>query len=240
MPINYFSSSFEAHFDANTVESTRKVTFIIASEATGKNHRNRYIYNWDNWYLDNFNSSGVVLYQHQGYGDSFINMSSPDDVIAKATAWVDKFEGKKRLMSEAEFEPRELNESADKVFRKVIFGSLKAASTGIKPYGGKVNVEYVKNERNETVDYFFNFPGQDLLEWSIVHIPADPAAVKRSAQSQFIIDLLGDISMSSAKEVLDAIERKYNDAPIEEIEKELSGPSPNLNKYISKLNQFKK
>jgi hypothetical protein len=102
----------------------------------------------------------------------------------------------------------------------------------------------------ETVDVLYHFPGQELVEWSVVHIPADPAALRRSLKShtmaalQFVQKLMEDLSLSDIKkmkvqDVLDAIDGKYTGAPLEEMEQELSGPDPNLNNYISKLNRLK-
>lgn len=239
----YAHTTFKAHFDSNTVESTREITFTIAAESTGKAHRNKFVYNWSNWQLDNYNANGVVFYQHQGYGDDFFIKSEPDDVIAKAEAWIDTFQGQKVLMSKAVFEPQELNATADKVFRKIIFGSLRSASTGVMPTG-KIDLQTTKNSDNEIVDYHLNFPGQELLEWSVVHIPADPKALKKSMQSRFIHELLGDLKIKNISEIrvqelLDAIEKQYQAAPLEQLELELSGPDPNLDKYIQTLNRIK-
>lgn len=247
--IKYSREIFTAQIDKATVESTRKIKFVIASEATGKEHRNRFIYNWSNWKLDNYNSNGIVGYQHNLYGSNMCLAPNPDDVIAKSTAWVDTFQGKRVLMSEAEFEPKEINETAEKVFQKIIFGSLNAASTGIDSTG-PIKTDYVKNEKNEIVDYYLNFPGQELLEWSIVNIPADAAALKRSMKShtmaalQFVQRLIEDRSLSDIKkmnvqEILDSIEGKYTSAPITEIEKELTGPDPNLDKYLKMQSNLK-
>lgn len=226
----YCYSTFEAQIDKDTVESTREITFVIASEATGKDHRNGFLYNWDNWQLDNFNSSGVVLYQHQGYGQDIFQKSEPDDVIAKATAWVDTFKGKRVLMSKAAFEPKELNETADKVFRKIQFGSLRSTSVGVNPIG-PVRSEVIRNDHNEVVKYLWNMSGgQDLLEWSVVHIPADPKALKRSMQSQMLRDLLSELNIDSYDSL-----KEY--MPVNK--SELSGPDPNLNKYIETLTKLK-
>lgn len=245
----YAQSVFQAQIDKSTVESTREITFVIAAEDTGRNHRNKFLYNWDNWKLDQFNSNPIVGYQHNVYGDNLCSAPNPDDVIAKATAWVDNFNGKRSLMSKATFEPPELNTIAEKVFRKILNGTLNSASVGVMPTG-KIESEIVKNEKNETVDKFYRFPGQELLEWSVVNIPADPAALRRSMRNHtmsalsYIQRLSDDLSISNIKdmriqEVLDLIEGRYKSAPVEQIEKELSAPDASLDKYKSKLNRFK-
>ena len=247
--IKYCQSAFTAQIDKDTVESTREITFVIASEATGAAHRNKFIYNWSNWQVDKFNSNPIVGYQHNVYGDNMCSAPNPDDVIAKATAWMDTFQGKKVLMSKAAFEPAELNATADKVFRKIIFGSLNSSSVGVTPIG-QIKKEIIRNAKNEAIDYTLNFPGQELLEWSIVNIPADPAALKRSYKSHtlsalsYVLRFTPELSMNELKgmkvqDVLDLFEARSKE-PAEIMEEVLSGPDPNLNKYKSILQQLKK
>lgn len=248
--IKYNQSVFTAHIEKDTVESTREITFTIAAESTGRAHRNKFMYNWDNWELSKFNSNPIVGYQHNVHGDNMCAAPNPDDVIAKATAWMDTFQGKRVLMSKATFEPAELNATADKVFRKIIFGSLNSSSVGVMPYGGSVKKEVIRNEKNEPIDYSLNFPGQELLEWSIVNIPADPAALKRSYKSHAVSALqyvlrytpeysLNDLKKMSVQQVLDLFEARTTE-PVQVMEEVLSGPDPNYNNYKAKLEQFKK
>lgn len=248
--ISYSQQIAEVQFEKDTVDSTREMTFIIASEATGKKHRNKFLYNWDSWVLDNYNSNGIVGYQHNVYGDAMCAGPNPDDVIAKSEAWIDTYKGKKNLIAKGTFEPEEINETAEKVFQKLKWGSLKAVSTGVMPVG-KIVSETEKNSEGDVINRFLNFKdGQELLEWSVVNIPADPAAMRRSMKSHtmaamsFVQRLMEDLSISDIKsmkvqDVLDAIDGKYKSAPLEEIEQELSGPDPNLDKYISTLNKIK-
>lgn len=246
--MNYHQSVFEAQIDKTTVESTREITFVIASEATGKQHRNRFLYNWDNWEIDSFNSNPIVGYQHNVWGDNMCSAPNPDDVIAKAEAWIDTFRGKKSLMSRATFEPPELNQTADKVFRKILNGSLNASSTGILPIG-QSKTEVIKNDKNEVTDYFIHMQGQTLVEWSVVNIPADANALRRSFKSHtlsalsFVQRHLPNLSMDALKsmkvqDVIDAIEGKVDVAQLE-IELKTSGADPELSKYIERLNKLK-
>lgn len=247
--IKYAQTLFEAQIDKDTVESTREITFVIAAEDTGRAHRNRYMYNWDNWQLDNYNSNGIVGYQHNVYGDNMCVPPNPDDVIAKSTAWIDKFKGKRSLIAKATFEPAEINATAEKVFKKIQWGSLNATSTGLLPVGPTKN-EYLKNENGDIIDRFTHFQGQDLVEWSVVNIPADPQSLRRSMKNHtmaalsFVQRLMEDLSISDIKsmkvqDVLDAIDKKYVSAPLQQVEEELSGPDPNLDKYIATLTRIK-
>jgi len=85
-------------------------------------------------------------------------------VIGKARAFV---EGDK-LMGEITFEPADLNEKADKVYRKIQFGSLNAVSVGFREVGEGENDE----------DGTYRFAGQELMEISVVNIPSNPEALE--------------------------------------------------------------
>jgi len=246
--IKYAQTAFEAQIDKETVEESRKITFIIAAESTGKDHRNKFNYNWDNWALDNFNSNPIVGYQHNVYGDNMCVAPNPDDVLGKATAALDFYKGKRAIIADTTFEPEEINPTAEKVFRKILWGSLNAVSVGVNPLG-KIKTEYSKNEKGEIVDYQLNFPGQELVEFSIVNIPADPAALRRSMKSHTMAALsfvqksipelsLNDLRGMKVQEILDLMEKKV--ANVTQLEIELSGPDPNVSLYKSMLNKIKK
>jgi len=100
------------------------------------------------------------------------NRADPDKIIGKGMA---RMEGGK-LIGDVEFEPIELNTLADKVRRKVDFGSLKATSVGFIPK----RAHWGDEERNEDPDVLY-FDEVELIEFSIVNIPSNPKALKRSA-----------------------------------------------------------
>ena len=79
------------------------------------------------------------------------------------------------------FEPADLNPIAEKLFRKVLHGTIKAVSVGFDPVGeGAWGVgDEAAGKENQT--YYFG--GQELLEVSIVHIPANKNAVKRAMEA---------------------------------------------------------
>ena len=79
------------------------------------------------------------------------------------------------LIGAVTFEPEELNPLAEKIFQKVKFGTLRMASVGMIPKG-----EPVEDEKMGALV----FPGQELLEWSIVHIPSNPEAAKREMSNE--------------------------------------------------------
>lgn len=151
-------------------KDSRRVTFV-ASDGTRDSAGT--VLNQSGWNLDRFNKNGVIGYQHNVYGGDGDN---PDNVIGKGRAYV---EGGK-LLVDVDFEPREINELADKIYQKILFGSLKAVSVGFLPEGkGK----WGKGE--ESVDGAkptYYYAGQELLEVSVVNIPANPNAIKKALE----------------------------------------------------------
>ena len=151
-------------------KDSRKVTFV-ASDSTRDSAGT--VLNQEGWDLDRFNKNGVIGYQHKVYG-GWDDTDNPDNVIGKGHAYVD--DGK--LMVDIEFEPKEINELAEKVYQKVLFGSLKAVSVGFLPVG---KGEWGKGEEavgGSKPTYYY--AGQELLEISIVNIPANPNALKKA------------------------------------------------------------
>ena len=153
---------------------SRKVTFV-ASDGTRDSAGT--VLNQDGWDLGRFNKNGIIGYQHKVYG-GWDDTDNPDNVIGKGHAYVE--DGK--LMVDIEFEPKEINELAEKVYQKVLFGSLKAVSVGFLPVGkgswGKG--EEALDGKNPT----YYYAGQQLLEVSVVNIPANPNALKKAFDAE--------------------------------------------------------
>jgi hypothetical protein len=222
-------------FDPNTVLESRKMKFIIS---TGAKDRGKEVINMDNWSFDNYKANPIVGYQHAVHGSYFTD-PNPDMVIGKSDVNVDSFNGKKVIVAEAEFEPADINPIADKILKKLVFGSLNAASVGILPTG---------NGKSEKGVYYYE--GQELLEWSVVNIPMNQEAIKLSidrandairAVSMMLPDVaFSDLKRMSVQQILDAIEGVREDADVEKLEKDLTiGPDPNVDIYVNRLNQFK-
>lgn len=147
----------------------RTITFV-ASDSTVDSAGT--VLNQDNWNLTRFNKNGIIGYQHKVYG-SWDDTDNPDNVIGKGHAYVE--DGK--LMVDITFEPAEINELAEKIYQKVLFGSLKAVSVGFLPMGkGRFG------DGDDSNTYYF--AGQELLEISIVNIPANPNALRKSLEAE--------------------------------------------------------
>ena len=146
-------------------EKTRSVEFVASDESVDSYGT---IIPVKNWVLDRFNKNGVIGYQHNLYWSS-----DPDNVIGKGTAWVE--DGK--LMVRIEFEPKEINELAEKIYQKVLFGSINGVSVGFSELD-----EGEAKEIDGQIVYIFG--RCELLEISVVNIPANANALKRYYEDQ--------------------------------------------------------
>lgn len=143
-------------------DDTMLYQFVISDETRD---RHGTVIKMSAWNLDNYNKNGIVLYMHDSRG------SDPDKVIGKGRAFVDG--GK--LIGEVEFEPADINELAEKVRKKVEFGSLSATSVGFRSTKG----HWGNAEQAEDEDTYY-FDAAELYEFSVVGIPSNPNALKRS------------------------------------------------------------
>lgn len=157
-------------------KKARKITFVASD---GSRDTAGTVLNPKGWDLNRYNRNAVVGYQHKIYG-GFEGSENPDYVIGKGRAYM---EGQ-RLMVDVEFEPKELNEIAEKVYQKLLFGSLNAVSVGFLPKGRGHWGTGEESLSGSKPTYYYE--GQELLEVSVVNIPSNPNALKKSfiAQAQ--------------------------------------------------------
>ncbi len=130
----------------------------------------------DKWDLKRYENNGIVGYMHDVYGDSWTKSADPDDVIGKGVAFIED----DKLIVRITFEPKELNAKADKIFRKLQFGSLHAVSVGFRATKkGHMGDE----ERGEDPNVYY-YGGMELLEVSVVNIPSNANALKRALEEE--------------------------------------------------------
>ncbi len=147
---------------------TRTIPFVFSDET-----RDSYgtVIPAKSWDLSRFNKIGIALYNHASYGND------PDNVIGSARAWV---EGK-QLLGEITFEVKELNPKAEKVFQKLLAGTIKGCSVGFRSdRKGKFG------EGEESIDgknptYYYH--KCELIEISVTPFPANPNAKVRSERA---------------------------------------------------------
>jgi len=158
-----------ANPELRKAEGGRKITFV-ASDGTRDSAGT--VLNPEGWDLARFNNNGIIGYQHKVYG-GYEDVENPDNVIGKGFAYA---EGGK-LMVDVEFEPAEINPLAEKVYQKLLFGSLKAVSVGFLPIGKGIWGVGEESATGKNPTYYY--AGQELLEVSVVNIPANPNALRK-------------------------------------------------------------
>lgn len=141
----------EAKADA---AKTRRLSFSISS---GTEDRQQDVVNVDGWDLANFQKNPVVLWAHN-YRQIPVGRS--------VKLW--KHAGK--LKSETEFTPVGMDAFNDTVFSLYHQGFLKATSVGFRP----LKWDFSKDEKRP---YGVDFKEQELLEYSMVPVPAHPDAL---------------------------------------------------------------
>jgi len=156
------------------VEQSRIIPFVLSTAAKD---RHGTILNQDNWQLDNYRKNPVVAYQHNLSG-GLCTDPDPDYVIGKSIRVDLEGAGRDRkLIADIQFEPAEINPISEKIFRKVLFGSLSRSSVGFLEVGEGRWGEGEEGRGGSRETYYF--AGQELIECSIVNIPSNPDAGKR-------------------------------------------------------------
>lgn len=149
-------------------EENRAITFVASDGSRDSAHT---VLNPEGWDLSRFEKNPIIGYNHDIYGGWSGN--DADKVIGKGRAYIED----KKLMVDITFEPKEINELAEKIYQKILFGSINAVSVGFLPLGkgawGKGSEG--PGEENET----YYYAGQQLLEISVVNIPANGNATKK-------------------------------------------------------------
>ena len=117
---------------AADVAKTRTIDFVL-STYTRDSHGT--VLNQDGWSLDRYRKNPVVAYQHTLSG-GFCMDPNPDYIIGKSVSIGLEGEGREKcLVASVQFEPAEINPLAEKIFQKVLFGSLSRCSVGFIEVG---------------------------------------------------------------------------------------------------------
>ena len=161
--------------------SDRLVEFIISTE---DNDRYGDIVQSDGWELNNYKANPTVLFGHQSW--------SPP--IGRA---VDISIEKKKLRAVAEFMDNDVDTSgfSDMIYRMVTRGFLKATSVGFLPMEYEWMSDPVFNDDGEEVGQTFTgikFTRQELLEFSVVPVPANPFALVQAKSAGINLTPLED------------------------------------------------
>ena len=112
------------------------------------------------WSLDRFKANPVIMYNHNGYWSN-----DPDDIIAKGEAFI---EGENLMIGIKKYDS---TDHAQKIKQKVNDGFLNTVSVG-----------FIEKSPGEIVtvgdQQVYKYSSTELLEVSIVGLPADPKATR--------------------------------------------------------------
>ncbi len=127
------------------------------------------------WNLTNYKANPVVLWGHDSSNTPPIGRS----VNVRRGVGPS---GAPALLASIEFAPAEAHEFADSVYQLTKAGYLNAVSVGFQPRATK---ELTKKERQELgmPSYGLFYTSADLLEISVVSVPANPSALVTGAKS---------------------------------------------------------
>ena len=159
----------EFRSDSIDVEN-RTVEFVISNEARD---RDGTVISIAGWRLENYQLNPIVCYQHDT-GTRWNSSPDPDVVIGHC---IEIRIEDDLLIGVVKFdrEEEERNPLAEKVFRKVQRGTLRATSVGFWPHDG----HWGDIEDGEDSGTYY-FTDQELMEFSIVALPSNPKAIARS------------------------------------------------------------
>lgn len=157
-------SAYVRNTSAEMLEN-RQVEFVISSEAVDSYGT---VFKMDGWDLTRYQKNPIVCYQHRSHSND------PDDLIGTSEVFRDG----DLLIGRVTFEDADTNPKAEKVFKKIKAGTLKMASVGA--IIGEA--DFGDETRGEDPNILY-FTKQELFEWSIVSVGANPDAHKRNAQT---------------------------------------------------------
>lgn len=203
-------------------EDARTMEFVASDNSVDSYHT---VLPVDKWDLTRYEKNGAVGYMHDVYGDSWTKAADPDDIIGKGEAFVED----NQLIVRITFEPADLNEKADKIFRKLQFGSLNGVSVGFSPIGSG---HWGDETRGEEKDVYY-YGGQELLEVSVVNIPSNKNAIKRFYGDEMELREAEKVAEVPVEEPVEEVEAE---AQVEErkAEKESNSMDNNISLTIAK------
>lgn len=148
---------------ATTDAEKRRIRFIASDESV-----DRYgdVIRASGWELDNFRRNPVLMFGHgRAPGLAVIGKVTSIDVVQT------------KLIADCEFMPGGMNDFADDVWNAVEAGFLRASSVGFMPTIEPNLIRGPADESGYRPVTGFEFVGQELLELSVVPVPANPAAL---------------------------------------------------------------
>jgi len=137
-----------------SAEGERIIDFVISTDIVDRMGDTIAV---DGWKFADYRKNPVVLWAHDS------------DMLPIGKASNVRVEDGK-LKARTEFMPREMSPFADSVYRAIKGGFLNAVSVGFSP------IKYAFSEEDDR-SFGIDFTEQELLEFSVVPIPANPEAL---------------------------------------------------------------
>lgn len=145
-------------------EDARTISYLVSDETPDRMGDIIRVKGWD---VASYKQNPVVLWAHDG-------KSVPP--IGKATN-VRRRYGPARLTADIEFAPKEAHEFADTIYQLASRGFVRATSVGFMPRETE-EVDEKKREKLGLGPYGQLYTGAELMEISVVAVPANPSALQ--------------------------------------------------------------
>lgn len=164
----------DAEVKVDQVEE-RRLQFTISSESVDRMGDTIKL---DGWKLDNYRKNPQVFFNH----DPNYNIGVADKI------WIED----KKLKAIADFQPAETSRLAESIFRQLTHPKrfLRATSVGFRP------LKYAFSDDPQR-RYGIDFLEQELLEFSIVTVPANPDAMIDAKSAGIDIEPMIDYHVES-------------------------------------------
>lgn len=210
------------------VEESRTIPFVISDESKD---RHRTIFGIDGWDLESYKRNPIVGYQHNVLGGGMCDGPDPDYVIGRGVVTIEGSE----LIGEATFEPADINELAEKVFRKILFGSLRSTSQMFSEL--EPGVFGLKDEARGMPNETYYVGRRELVEFSIVNIPSNRntqvrnmreqtagvlAYVRRALDGKFRLSQIEDMRVCDVLDLLDGKDVEIRSTDPDEVRRQLT------------------
>lgn len=158
----------KAHEPVSVNEEKRTISYVVSDETVDRMGDIIQVKGWD---LASYKKNPVILWSHDG--------GAPP--IGRATN-VRRRYGPARLTADIEFAPKEAHEFADTIYQLAARGFIKATSVGFMPTGTG-DVDEKSREKLGLGPYGQLYTGAELMEISIVSVPANPSALQEGVKS---------------------------------------------------------
>jgi HK97 family phage prohead protease len=150
-------------------EDRRTISYLVSDETPDRMGDVIRVKGWD---LSNYKANPVILWAHDGKNVPPIGRGHN----------VRRRFGPNRLTADIEFAPSEAHEFAETIYQLAKRGFIKATSVGFMPKG----VEQVDEEQRAALGigpYGQVFSESELMEISVVSVPANPSALEMGVKS---------------------------------------------------------